>query len=60
MKDQEGYAMYDRISAAVVGSVLFLIAVLMADIASNGWLAAHLGGPVADEAERITREAVSD
>ena len=52
--------MYDRISAAVVGSVLFLIAVLMADIASNGWLAAHLGGPVADEAERITREAVSD
>jgi hypothetical protein len=54
---ENGYTPGDRVGAAVVGLVLAAVVVLMADIALNGRLSARFGRPVADEAERITREA---
>lgn len=62
MKDgdeQPGYAPGDRISAGIIGGALLFVAVLLLDIASNGRISARFGGSPVDEAERITREAVT-
>lgn len=53
------YAPGDRISAAVCSVILFAVGVLLADIATNGRLLRHFTASPVDEAERITREAVT-
>lgn len=55
----QGYAPGDRITAGIIGAALIFTAVLMTDIASNGKLLSRFGGSPVDEAERITREAVT-
>jgi hypothetical protein len=55
----QGYKPGDRITAGIIGAALFFVGALMIDIASNGRLSRRLGGSPADEAERITREAVA-
>ena len=52
----QGYETRDRISAAVISVVLLGVALLMADIATNGRFTRTFNrGPV-EQAEAITRE----
>lgn len=57
--EQAGYAPGDRISAGIIGAMLMFVGVILLDIASNGRISARFGGSPVDEAERITREAVT-
>ncbi len=53
------YAPGDRISAAVCSVILLAVGVLLADIAANGRVLRRFTASPVDEAERITREAVT-
>lgn len=52
-----GYSAQDRIAGAVLCGVFVVLAVIMADIACNGAMAARFSGSPAGEAERYAREA---